>query len=148
MGTNIKTKGERVVKAAALAAIEGKGYGIATNGRLGDLNELERKAIAKTTGMQVEAFNSKLADRLGALAEAVADEIGENLATRSFKPGELAFLLSVLEDKRSKLDGRAALQNSQVNVQINNSGTQGKTREELLGGLTGEPVNVSADEVI
>ncbi len=99
--------------------------------------------------MSVEAFNSKLADRLACLAEAVADEIGENLATKAFKPGELAFLLSILEDKRSKLDGRAALQNSQVNVQINNYGTSGKTREELLGGLTGEPINVSGtDDVI
>ncbi len=53
-----------------------------------------------------------------------------------------------MEDRRAKLDGRAALQNSQVNVQINNYGTSGKTREELLGGLTGEPVNVTAEEVI
>ena len=51
-------------------------------------------------------------------------------------PAARAYTLAVLIDKSQALEGKNALQNSQVNVQINNFGDL--SREELMKKLSGQ----------
>lgn len=87
-----------------------------------------------THGIKLEDFNARLSERLGAIADKISLKINEKLEDDAFKTSELAYLYSVMEDKRSTLTGRQQLQGSQVNVQINNYG-ESTSKEQILDRL-------------
>jgi inorganic pyrophosphatase/exopolyphosphatase len=110
--------------------------------------EEDAKSLARIAGMTIEEFNSRLAVEFGEIANTVAAQIRDMLASREFKPSEMAYLLSVIEDKRATLNGRAQVSGAQVNVQINNYGDS-RSKEEILASLfpTAEKA-VEVDDVI
>jgi hypothetical protein len=114
----------------------------------GPPTEHDRRTFMRICGLTPEDFNARLSTRMGELADRVVGEISERLP--DFKTSELAYVLSVLEDKRGTLNGRVSLTGSQVNVQINNFGDKSKEQiiESLFPSKSGavleaEPINES-----
>ncbi len=138
---------EELADLATSAVIAGKGKGLQNSPRLGPVTEEDRCHIARITGESVEVFNEHMASRLRLIADKAASRIEEKLDNNEFKSGELGFILSVAHDKRLSLDGSRALNNSSVNIQVNNFGTNPKAA--LLSELDGMTnVSPSTDVLI
>jgi hypothetical protein len=126
---------EQLADAAASAVIIGKGRGLQKSPLLGPVTSNDRETIKRITGESVEVFNEHMASRLRLIADKAASRIEEKLDNNEFKSGELGFILSVAHDKRLSLDGSRALNNSSVNIQVNNFGPTPK--DSLLSELDG-----------
>ena len=98
------------------------------------LTEDDARYFQRITSLKLEDFNAKLGERLGVIADKISRKINEKLEDDMFKTSELAYLYSVMEDKRATLTGRAQLQASQVNVQINNYGSN-ESKDQILDRL-------------
>lgn len=136
-----------LIERTATALVETGGVGLRRSGHLGAVSSDDRERLQRIAGVTVEEFNRRLCDKLAVLSDKIAEKMGEHLDADRFKPGELAFALGMLEDKRSKLDGRAQLASGSVNVQINNYGAA-RSREEILASIEGSelPVIVKNDQ--
>lgn len=130
-------RGDRLIGEAAQRMVQTGKVEIVADSRFGEITPDERKAIRKVAGMSVEAFNARMSQRLQELADKCADRIEQDLDSGAHKPGEMAFLYSVIEDKRARLDGRNAVQNAQINVQVNNFG-DARTKQEMIDALLGK----------
>ena len=91
--------------------------------------------MQRVTGETVEQFNSRLSEKLRTIADKTASRIEEKLDKDQFKTSELGFILTVAEDKRTRLDGTQQLHGSSVNIQVNNFGPSSK--DALLDQLDG-----------
>ncbi len=98
-----------------------------------ELTAYDEKRLSRLLGVNVEQFNQAFAAKLADLSDKIHARMVEKLDNDEFKPGELAFALSVSEDKRRALDARAQLGSAQVNIQVNNYGE--KSREEIMADL-------------
>ena len=94
-------------------------------------NDCER--LSRVLGVSIEEFNQRLAQKLAAISDKIANRIEEKIDENAFKPGELGFIFSVTEDKRRALDARAQLGSAQVNIQVNNYGD--RSRDEIIADL-------------
>lgn len=99
-------------------------------------SDTDRMLFQRITGESVEVFNSRLSSMLGEVSEDVVHVIKRKLAMDEFKPGELAFLFSVMHDKRLSMDGRAQVSNASINVQVNNYGSA-TSKADLIAMLEG-----------
>jgi hypothetical protein len=123
---------------------------IRTDPRLSAVTDLDKRCVSRIVGGSVEVFNARLSEKLAVIADKIAQRMEEHLDADRYKPGELAFALATIEDKRSRLDGRTALASGSVNVQINNYGEQ-RSREEILASIEGidlPPNAVSASNAV
>jgi len=126
---------EYLADLTATALIEGKGQALRRNPRLGPVTEEDRVMMQRVTGETVEQFNSRLSEKLRTIADKTASRIEEKLDKDQFKTSELGFILTVAEDKRTRLDGTQQLHGSSVNIQVNNFGPSSK--DALLDQLDG-----------
>jgi hypothetical protein len=107
--------------------------------------EDDARAVARFTGISAEEFQARLTDNLRAIADETTERIAQKLQADAFKPNELTFLLAVTCDKLERANGRAAVQNASVNVQINNFGPSSK--EEVIARLTGQVLDLGKQAV-
>lgn len=114
--------------------ITGKGGEIVS--RAGKASEKDQQIFKRIVGESVEVFNSRLSSMLGEVSEDVVHVIKRKLANDEFKPGELAFLFSVMHDKRLSMDGRSQVSNASINVQVNNYGSA-TSKADLIAMLEG-----------
>lgn len=97
------------------------------------LSDDQKDLLGRALRMDVDEFRAQFAAQLRSTAALLADQL--QARANELKPGEIPFALSVMVDKASVLDGRAALQNASVNIQVNNYGSAPK--EALLADLDG-----------
>lgn len=116
--------------------------GIKTNPKLMAMTANDRVAIQRLTGQTAEEFNSRLAEKLGSLADELVDSLRDDIANGRLKPGEKAFPMAVAIDKRNILDGRSQLQNAAVNIQVNNFNGR-LSKAEIMARLS--PVNIAPE---
>ena len=83
--------------------------------------------------MDVDEFRSQFSAQLRSTGALLLDQL--QARANELKPGEIPFALSVMVDKAQAMDGRNALQNASVNIQVNNYGTAPK--QHLLSELDG-----------
>lgn len=114
---------------------------------LGEVSGADRKALVRLVQIPVEEFNARLVEKLGILGDKIASKIEEKLDKDLFKTGELSFALIATLQQRANLDGRAALQNANISLQVNNFMGGTKTREEMIRSLNptrpDEPINIT-----
>jgi len=93
--------------------------------------------LPPTVGAALRRIMARGFDRSNTVAIGRALVLLDQLQARmnELKPGEIPFALSVMVDKAAALDGRNALQNASVNIQVNNYGVSAKGH--LLGELDG-----------
>ena len=103
------------------------------------VTDSDRRLLQRIVGLSVEEFNARMGDKLARIADKVADKIDQKLDNDEFKTSELAFVFSVMHDKRMSLDGRNAVQNASVAIQVNNYGNPSLSKEELIDILHGKP---------
>ena len=129
-----------LAESVASSLVAGSGCGLRTDPKLGPVTEHDRNHLMRITGETVETFNARISERLRTIADLTAQRIIEKLHSDAFKPSELAFVLSVAEDKRTRLDGSHSLQSASVNIQVNNYGSDSaaSTKDSLLSGLLGK----------
>jgi rRNA pseudouridine-1189 N-methylase Emg1 (Nep1/Mra1 family) len=84
--------------------------------------------------MDVDEWRAQFAAKLRETGEELLELTRQEL--QDIPPAARAYTLAVLIDKSQVLEGKNALQNSQVNVQINNFGSM--SREELMKKLSGQ----------
>lgn len=125
---------EKLIEAAAEAVMAGKLTEIKTSDALGPVTDKDRAAMTRLLKIPVEEFNAKFSDKLGGFAERVLEKMEAKLASDSFKPGELSFAMMVALQQRQNLDGRAALANANIAIQVNNFAGP-KTKEEMIRSL-------------
>jgi hypothetical protein len=136
-GTELPTKKtvngtpEQFIQHTADKILSGSFMGLKST-NAGAPTEQDRRTLTRICGLTAEDFNARLSTKMGELADRVVGEISSRLP--EFKTSELAYVLSVLEDKRGTLNGRVSLTSSQVNVQINNYG-EVKSKEQILDSL-------------
>lgn len=99
------------------------------------------KTLRRITGYDRDEWEQRMAVKLAELSDKIRDKIAEKIDGDQFKTGELAYALSVTEDKRNALSGRVSLAGASVNVQINNYGAD-KSREQIVAELYGEGAKV------
>lgn len=92
--------------------------------------------------MDVDVWRQQFAQKLRETGEELLELTRQEL--EDIPPAARAYTLAVLIDKAQVLEGKNALQNSQVNVQINNFGDL--SREELMKKLHGH-FEVAAEPV-
>lgn len=110
-----------------------------------------RRNLQRAIKMDVDEWRSQFAAKLRETGEELLELTRQEL--QDIPPAARAYTLAVLIDKSQVLEGKNALQNSQVNVQINNFGSM--SREEIMRKLSGqfdpvapvaaEPVDVQAE---
>ena len=96
----------------------------------------DKRALQRIIGESADDFNARLSGKLMEAADRIADRILETVAEGRFKPGELGFIFSVVEDKRARLDGRAAIGAAGVNIQVNNFGRA--SRNDILDAIAAQ----------
>lgn len=101
------------------------------------------ETLRRISGYNRDEWEQAMAEKLAKLSEKIRDKMEERID--EFKTGELAYALSVTEDKRNALSGRVSLAGASVNVQINNYGTD-KSREQIVAELYGEGVKVVSND--
>ena len=99
-------------------------------------SDYDRRIFQRITGESVEAFNARLSSKLGEISDDVLEVIKRKLAGDEFKTSELAFLFSVMHDKRLSMDGRSQVTNASINVQVNNYGSS-IPKADLIAMLEG-----------
>ena len=129
------TAASKLVNATAKAVLAGKGRAaFVKHSSMQVITAADRTRLWRMIKTSVEEFNKQLSDRLAELATDVTDEMKRQLAERVYKPAELNFALSVIEQARARLDGRNSIQNAQINIQVNN--LNGLSKEALIAQLT------------
>ena len=93
-----------------------------------------RKHLQRAMKMDVDEWRAQFAAKLRETGEELLELTRQEL--QDIPPAARAYTLAVLIDKSQVLEGKNALQNSQVNVQINNFGSM--SREELMKKLSGQ----------
>lgn len=136
---------EKAIDAMATRIIERGQLGIKIDPKLGAPTDEDKRQLTRITGMSVEEFNAKFSEKLRTMADKVLERIGEHVEAGTHKPGELSFLLAILEDKRAKLDGKGSSGASQINVQVNNYGLK---REDILAKLSGQTIALDGEDPI
>lgn len=98
-----------------------------------DLSEPDKTRLSKVLSMDFDLFR----ERLGAEVGLAAEEIAALLRAKAhlIKPDALAYSLAVATDKAIALQGRSALSQAAINIQVNNTGPT--PRETLIINLTG-----------
>lgn len=109
-------------------------------GNSGPVSEEDRRALSRVANAGAAEFERLLVERLEGIADLAASRIREHLESGAFKPSELAFLLSVVVDKRGVITGKDRVATSQVNVQVNNYASGSRTKEEIMASLSGKPL--------
>lgn len=135
--TPLRTKAiynaDELAESVAITIASGKGF--RSSPTLGPVTEYDRRTLSRIAQESVEEFNDRLALKLRLIADKATLRIEEKLDSDQFKTSELGFILSVAHDKRLSLDGSRALNNSSVNIQVNNFGSSPKA--SLLSELDG-----------
>lgn len=103
------------------------------------VSEKDRQLFQRVTGDSVEKFNQMIAEKLGTIGSKVLEKIEAKLELDEFKTSELAFLYSVMHDKRQSVEGRAQVANAAINIQVNQYGTQ-VSKSDLIAMLEGRKV--------
>lgn len=103
------------------------------------LSDDQKDLLGRALRMDVDQFRQEFAAQLRSTGALLLDQL--QARANELKPGEIPFALSVMVDKAASLDGRAALQNASINIQVNNYGAAPK--ESLLADLDGLTKNVS-----
>lgn len=112
--------------------------------RIASANDTE--ALSRLTGETIDQFNSRLAEKLMTVEDQIVAIIKERLAAGDFKTGELAFLFSVMHDKRRTMNGAQQVSNASINIQINQHGTQ-LSKDDLIAMLEGRKAPLPAESV-
>jgi hypothetical protein len=111
------------------------------------ISEAEKQSLSRAIKMDVDEWRM----HFGAQLREAGDEALTQLRAKmgEIKPESLAYTLAVLVDKASAMEGRNQLQNATVNVQVNNYGTAGPTKADILSGLSSiAPSNESRPEAL
>lgn len=99
------------------------------------LTPRDRALLTQAIGMAPEEFCDHVCGRLRTLIDKTMGRVEEKLDENAHKPADLSFLLAVLMDKHAKLEGRSQLANASINVQVNNYGAGGASKEEMMREL-------------
>lgn len=97
------------------------------------LSDDQKDLLGRALRMDVDEFRAQFSAQLRSTGALLLDQL--QARANELKPGEIPFALSVMVDKAASLDGRNALQNASVNIQVNNYGTAPK--DNLLSELDG-----------
>lgn len=127
----------------ATALINGNGR-LRTSRSLAPVSEIDKRLLTRITGLSVDAFNERLSDKLGIIADKAADKLLEKLEADAINPNSLGFNLAVAIDKRSVIDGRTQLHASSVNVTVNNFNAR-SPKAAILDALAGKSPSSHAD---
>lgn len=138
---------EHLIDNVANAVITGKMTDIKISPQLSDMSFRDREMLTRVAKVSVEEFNARLAEKLGALGDQIADKIKEKLDKDLFKTNELSFAMVAALQQRANLDGRNALANANIAIQVNNFSAGGKTREEMIAALNPENIIAAARPV-
>jgi hypothetical protein len=93
-----------------------------------------RRYLSQALKMDVDQWRTEFAGKLRAASEDLLDLTMKEM--EQIPPAARAYTLAVLVDKAQALEGKAALSNASVNVQINNFG--GVSKEDLIKKLHGQ----------
>lgn len=126
------------------ALVEGGGL-LRRNSALGPISATDHTLIHRVVGESIERFNARISDKLGEIGDQVLDKIKAKLANDEFKSSELAFLYSVMHDKRLSAEGKNQVANAAINIQINNNGTN-LSKDDLIAMLEGRKAPMPAQE--
>ena len=99
------------------------------------LTPRDRALLTQAIGMAPEEFCEYVSGRLRTLIDKTMERVEEKLDENAHKPADLSFLLAVLIEKQSKLEGHNRVANSSINVQVNNYGPGGQSKEEMMREL-------------
>lgn len=128
---------EGLAEEVASALVAGKG--LIKPGKVRTITDDDRRLFQRVTGESVEAFNQMIGQELGAISKDVLEVIKRKLAMDEFKTSELAFLFSVMHDKRLSVEGRNQVASAAINIQVNQYGTQ-VSKSDLIAMLEGRKV--------
>ncbi len=138
-----KTKGLELLPNVVQAALGAQTFKQACK----PISQEEKDSLSRAIRMDVDEWRM----HFGAQLRQAGDEALTQLRAKmgEIKPESLAYTLAVLVDKASAMEGRNQLQNATVNVQVNNYGTAGPTKADILSGLSSVgPSNESRPEAI
>jgi hypothetical protein len=128
---------DKLIDTCATALVEGKGGGLRSNPRLGEVSEDDRRVIARVSSLSIEDFNAKLSAKLAHIADRIADRWLEKIEADEINPNSIAFNYAVSQDKLQALTGQSSLRSASVNVTVNNFGS-GSPKSAILDALTGK----------
>lgn len=123
-------KGEKLIPGVVRAVIGKAAIAKETQA----LSIKDRESLTRAIRMDVDVWRQQFAQKLRETGEELLELTRQEL--QDIPPAARAYTLAVLIDKSQVLEGKNALQNSQVNVQINNFGDL--SREELMRKLHGQ----------
>jgi hypothetical protein len=121
--------GQALIPAVVSAALGAQTFRKATR----EIAQEEKDALSRVLRQDVDEWRSDFARQLRETGQELLALTRRDLAL--IKPDARAYTLAVLIDKASALEGRSALTNASVNIQVNNYGSAPK--ESLLADLDG-----------
>lgn len=127
-----------VIQHAADSLLAGKGLPLIRDHSHAPISQPDRLVIQRTLGMEPEAFRGAVLDQYRTVLAKCMSRVEEALDDGTYKPGELSYLLAVTTEKMRLLDGSATLQNSSINVQVNNYNGVARSRDQIIAGLIGD----------
>lgn len=140
---------KELAETLANTMLQNRGSLLRKNPKLRPASPDDVEALSRLTGQTIDEFNAMLSTELRGVAQDIMAVIKRKLAADEFKSGELAFLFSVMQDKRMAMDGRNQVQNAAINIQINQHGTQ-LSKEDLISMLEGrqKPAEIIEAEAV
>lgn len=132
---------EELAETLVSTMLANRGSLMRKNPKLRPASANDVEALSRLTGQTIDEFNSRLAEKLMTVEDKIVAKINEKIEADLFKPGELAFLFSVMHDKRRGMNGAAAITNASINIQINQHGTQ-LSKSDLIEMLEGKKMNL------
>lgn len=125
-----------LIEEAANRALAGKPF-LSRCGPSMPPSDADKLAVARVLNTSVEEFRSQFSAKMGTIMEKVAHRIEEKLDANEFKSGELGYVLTVVGERKDRLDGFNGAGSTTVNTQVNIYGASSavQTREQVLASL-------------
>jgi hypothetical protein len=125
-----KIDAEKILPQAINAVLNGKSLSRVT----APLSHDGRRYLQQAMKQDVDQWRAEFASKLRSASEEMLQEFRAKIG--EIPPASLAYSLAVVIDKAQALEGKNALNNASVNVQINNYGSVSK--EDLIKKLHGQ----------
>lgn len=136
-----KVDGEKLLPEVVKAVLGSKTLKAAT----APLSEQGKRYLSQAIKGDVDQWRAEFSSKLRSASEEMLEALRQDIG--NMPAASRAFALSVLVDKAQLLEGKVAMSNASVNVQINNYGNVSK--EDLIKKLHGQidELPVQAEEV-
>lgn len=134
-----KADPELLLESIAKAALAGKPIASAAKQHISAANA---HLLQQATGKTIEEWKDTIREELMGASQEMILEIRQAIKEKKFKPGELGYTFAVLMDKLTALEGRNATVNSQVNLTVNQYGTDPDAKRKLIAAIHGNTLEL------